>query len=166
MELNGRTLSILAIILGLLMIVFPILGVITASVVIGLSILLLGIFLVIQGYTDLDYNKNGSIIGLGIGIIFIIFSLSIIFSPSLFAFLASLITYIAGLFLIIVGIIFFITERSTRIGLGMGITGVIIGLIYIIIGSYIKDPAILGALIGLWLIITGFLKLLTNKDYS
>ena len=38
--------------------------------------------------------------------------------------------------------------------------GVVLGLLYIIIGTYIASPVILGALIGIWLVISGILKLM------
>ena len=43
-----------------------------------------------------------------------------------------------------------------------GIFGIVLGGIYIIIGTYIRNPIILGSLIGIWLVVTGVLNLLDN----
>jgi uncharacterized membrane protein HdeD (DUF308 family) len=37
---------------------------------------------------------------------------------------------------------------------------VVLGLLYIIIGTYVTDPIILGTLIGIWLVVSGVLKLM------
>ena len=54
-------------------------------------------------------------------------------------------------------------EAATyKYGFWMGILGIVLGVIYIILGTYIKDPLILGSLIGIWLLVTGVLNLLDN----
>ena len=68
--------------------------------------------------------------------------------------------YLAGILLIIVGLVSLINNRTSRYGFYIGIAGVVLGLLYIIIGSFISNPIILGTLIGLWLVISGVLKLM------
>lgn len=36
-----------------------------------------------------------------------------------------------------------------------GVIAIVIGLIYVIAGTFLANPIVLGTLIGLWLIITG-----------
>ncbi|MBE6513106.1 MAG: DUF308 domain-containing protein [Methanobrevibacter olleyae] len=154
--------SIIAIILGILIIAFPILGVIAASDILGLSVLLLAIFLLANGVSEVEYNTTRGLINTVLGIIMLIISLGLIFNPSIFAFLTVLTIYLAGIFLIIIGLIIIVGNRDNKYGFWMGILGIVLGVIYIILGTYIKNPFVLGSLIGIWLLVTGILNLLDN----
>ena len=156
------TISIIAIILGILIIAFPMLGVIAASDILGLSVLLLAIFLLANGVSEVEYNTTRGLINTILGIIMLIISLGLIFNPSIFAFLTALTIYLAGIFLIIIGLIIIVGNRDNKYGFWMGILGIVLGVIYIIIGTYIRNPIILGSLIGIWLLVTGVLNLLDN----
>ena len=156
------TISIIAIILGIIIIAFPMLGVITAADILGLSVLLLAIFLLANGVSDVEYNTTRGLINTILGIIMLIISLGLIFNPSIFAFLTALTIYLAGIFLIIIGLIIIVGNRDNKYGFWMGILGIVLGVIYIILGTYIKNPLVLGSLIGIWLLVTGVLNLLDN----
>ena len=156
------TISIIALILGIIIIAFPMLGVITAADILGLSVLLLAIFLLANGVSEVEYNTTRGLINTILGIIMLIISLGLIFNPSIFAFLTALTIYLAGIFLIIIGLIIIVGNRDNKYGFWMGILGIVLGVIYIILGTYIKDPLILGSLIGIWLLVTGILNLLDN----
>ena len=62
--------------------------------------------------------------------------------------------------LIVVGLVSLINNRQSRYGFYIGVAGVVLGLLYIVIGTYVANPIILGTLIGLWLVISGVLKLM------
>ena len=156
------TISIIAIILGILIIAFPMLGVIAASDILGLSVLLLSIFLLANGVSEVEYNTTRGLINTILGIIMLIISLGLIFNPSIFAFLTALTIYLAGIFLIIIGLIIIVGNRDNKYGFWMGILGIVLGVIYIILGTYINNPLILGSLIGIWLLVTGVLNLFDN----
>ena len=114
----------------------------------------------LHGLAIIDYNKSGAIIDLILGIILLFLSLGLIFNPNLFAFLAEISLYLAGIVLIIVGVVALVNNRHARFGFYIGVSGIILGLLYIIVGTYVADPIILGTLIGLWLVITGVLKII------
>ena len=156
------TITIIAIILGIIIIAFPMLGVITAADILGLSVLLLAIFLLANGVSEVEYNTTRGLINTILGIIMLIISLGLIFNPSIFAFLTALTIYLAGIFLIIIGLIIIVGNRDNKYGFWMGILGIVLGVIYIILGTYIKNPLVLGSLIGIWLLVTGVLNLLDN----
>ena len=141
------TISIIAIILGILIIAFPMLGVIAASDILGLSVLLLAIFLLANGVSEVEYNTTRGLINTILGILMLIISLGLIFNPSIFAFLTALTIYLAGIFLIIIGLIIIVGNRDNKYGFWMGILGIVLGVIYIILGTYINNPLILGSLI-------------------
>ena len=62
--------------------------------------------------------------------------------------------------LIIVAVASLINNRNSRYGFYIGIAGIVLGLLYIILGTYISNPIILGTLIGIWLVVSGILKLM------
>lgn len=158
--MKTKFVSLLAIILGLIIILFPTLGLIGVSSLIGLSVLLMSIYLLVVGVTIIDYNTSGAVIDLILGLLLLFLSIGLIFNPSLLGFLTEITLYLAGIMLIIVAVASLINNRSSRYGFYIGIAGIILGLLYIIIGTYVSNPIILATLIGIWLVISGIFKLM------
>lgn len=156
--MKSKFVSLLAIILGMTIIIFPIMGIVGAGSLIGLSVLLISIYLLVLGVAIMDYNTRGAILDLILGIILLFLSLGLIFNPSMLGFLVEITMYFAGIMLIIVGLVSLINNRSSRYGFYTGISGIILGVLYIVIGTYLADPIVLGSLIGIWLVISGILK--------
>ena len=150
--------GILAIILGLIVIAFPFLTTVTVSIFAGLLVLMIAIWLFIVGISEFGINKTSSILNIILGIIAFILGIGLIVNPALFSFLAGITLYLAGIFLIITGIIALL-DGMTRKYAWAGILGIVLGIIYIILGAYAFNPVNLGILIGLWLIITGIFKM-------
>ena len=71
-------LGILAIILGILVLIFPLFSVFTVSILAGLSILFLGIWLLIQSFSVWESSKGVSIAYLILGILGIIVGIGLI----------------------------------------------------------------------------------------
>lgn len=158
--MKTKFISLLAILLGLIIIAFPMMGIIGVSSLIGLSVLLMSIYLLVVGVSIIDYNTSGAILDLLLGIVLLLLSISLIFNPELLGFLAEITLYLAGIMLIVVGLVSLINNRVSRYGFYIGIAGIVLGLLYIIIGTYVANPIVLGTLIGIWLIISGVLKLM------
>ena len=158
--MKSKFISILAMILGLIIIIFPVMGIIGVSDLIGLSILLISIYLLVVGVAVIDYNKSGAILDLVLGMLLLFLSICLIFNAGIFGFLAQITLYLAGIMLIVVGLVSLINNRQSRYGFYIGIAGVVLGLVYIVIGTYVANPIILGALIGAWLVISGILRLM------
>lgn len=158
--MKSKFISLLAIILGFIIIIFPVMGFIGVADLIGLAILLISIYLLVVGISIIDYNRSGAILDLILGILLLILSICLIFNPELLGFLTGITLYLAGILLIVVGLVSLINNRQSRYGFYIGIAGVVLGLLYIIIGTYVTDPIVLGTLIGLWLVISGILKLM------
>lgn len=158
--MKTKFISIFAIIFGLIIIIFPIMGLIKTSALIGLSLLLISIYLLVVGVAIIDYNKRGAILDLILGLVLLILSICLIFDVAIIGILAQITLYLAGITLIVVGLVSLVNNRQSRYGFYIGIAGIVLGLLYIIIGTYVADPIILGSLIGLWLIISGVLNLM------
>ena len=158
--MKSKIVGLLTVIFGIITISFPILGVISAGEVVGLSVLFISIFSMLVGISIIDYNRYGSIADIIFGVILLIISISLIFNPSLFGFLAEISLYLSGIILILAGMISLINNRTSKYGFYIGIVGIILGVCYIIIGTYVANPIILGALIGIWLVISGVMRLI------
>jgi len=159
--MKKQVISLLAIILGLLILIFPLIGIIGVGAIIGVAVLLMSIFLLVNGISEIDYSPTKSILSLIIGIMILILSLIILFNPLLFAFLANMVIYLAGILLIIVGLITLIGNRDNKYGFWSGVAAVVLGVIYIILAT-LTNPVILGALIGMWLVLTGILRFIED----
>ena len=159
MQRMGSALAL--IILGLIVLAFPLLGIIPLAVLTGVAVLFLGIGLILTGINAMGQNAGMGIIELILGILAIILGIGFVFNPALFSFVAALFVFIAGIFLIIAGIAGIATKAGGN--RWTGVVALILGIIYIIVAYLIKDPLYLGILIGLWLLITGIIYLF-QKD--
>ncbi len=153
--------ALVLIILGLIVLAFPLLGLIPLSLITGFLVLILGIGLLIGGIAQIGESAGSGILLIILGIIALILGIGFIFNPGLFSWLVRFIVWIVGLFLIIAGIIGIMSKAGGS--RWNGVVAVIIGAIYIIVGILIKDPVILGALIGLWLLISGIVMLFMKE---
>ena len=156
--MKNEIMSIIALILGIILIAFPILGYIGVNSICGLSILLIAIYLLLSGVNEVDYQFVKSILNTIIGLILIIISIFILFNPNLISSFNGIIPYLVGIFLIIIGLIGIISDRESKYGFYIGILGIVLGLVYLIIVLFMSNQIILGSIVGIWLIICGLLK--------
>ena len=155
-------LGILAIILGLIVIAFPLISVFTFIVLAGMGVLILGIWFLVQAFSVWESSKGISIVYLILGIIAIIAGIGLVGNILALSFLASFILYLAGFFLFMSGVItLFAGEGGSA--KGVGVLGIIIGIMYLILGFYAWDPFYLALLIGIWLIISGVFEIIKPK---
>ena len=147
-------LCILAIILGLLAIIFPLFSVFTVTMIAGIGILILGIWLLIQSFAFWQVSKVSSIAFLLIGITASMVGAILFGNIIAFSFLVSIWFYIIGLLLILSGIMSLFTKAGGA-GKLSGTLGILMGIIYIVLASYAWNPLYLALLIGIWLIIDG-----------
>ena len=146
--------SIIAVILGIIIIIFPAFGVAAVSAIIGLAFLFVGIVTLLFSYQTSRLAGPYSTLGMILGILIAIFGLILIFDPAVFVFLASFFVYIAGIILIIIGIMAAL-ESVLPGSRYMGVSSIVLGIIYFICGYFIGDARVLGFLISLWLLISG-----------
>jgi uncharacterized membrane protein HdeD (DUF308 family) len=153
-EERNILLGILAIILGILVIAFPLFSVFTASALAGFAVILLGIWLVVQSFGVWEKSKAASIAYLILGLIAIIGGIGLFGSILAFSFLVSFWLYFVGFFMVISGIMSLFTKEGTA-GKGVGGIGIILGILFIILGTFAWNPYYLALLIGLELIFDG-----------
>jgi len=150
--------AIILIILGLIVLAFPLIGLVPAAVLTGFLVLILGLGLLFGGIAEMGESAGLGILEIILGIIAFILGIGFIFNSALFSFAVAWIVIIVGLFLIIVGLIQMISKSGGS--RWAGLVPLIIGILYIILGYLVKtDPLVLGILIGLWLLIMGIMML-------
>ena len=159
---EGRNvlLGILAILLGLIVIAFPLISVFVLSSIVGIGLIFIGVWLLAQSFEIWNSNKGVSIAALILGILGIIVGIGLFGKIVAFSILVGLIIYIGGLFLIISGIISLVSGQGSA-GRWGGLLGIILGILYIIVGVYALNPLYLAFIIGLWLILTGLFMIIT-----
>ena len=153
--------ALVLIILGLMVLVFPMLGLVAASVIYGFLILLLGIGLVVAGLWEMGESAGLGIVELLLGIIAVVLGIACIFNPDLFSWIVGFLAWIIGLLLIIAGIVGVVLKSGGS--RWNGVVGIVIGLLFMAFGQFLANPVILGILIGLWLLITG-VRMLGSKE--
>jgi len=152
--LNGA----LTIIVGLILLVFPWFGLWTLSAILGLILIIAGIGLLILGALTYGSSKGAAVAFLILGLLGLIAGVGIFGDVGAFAAVAGLALYISGAILIIAGFVHLFKPR-TRFSRAVGVVGILLGVIYIILGSYATDPRDLSILMGVWLIIAGITSL-------
>jgi membrane protein HdeD len=155
--MGNKATALILIILGLIILAVPMLGIIPLSLISGVIVLFLGLGLLIGGIAAMGESAGMGILEILLGIIALILGIGFIVNPGLFSWLIGFIVWIVGLFLIIAGIIGILSKSGGS--RWNGVVALIIGILYVIIGTLVANPIVLGALIGLWLIITGILML-------
>lgn len=147
--------NIICIILGILILFFPLTGVLAVNLVIGIPIIVVGLLILLMGIFG-----DSKILKIIAGFLILIFGILLIVYPGLFAFILSMVLCVLGILLIVYAIISFIRHSQSITAI---VISVIVGIIYFAIGYLLRDPNVLGGLIGLTLLIAGFLGILKNN---
>jgi membrane protein HdeD len=154
-----KTHGVLAILFGLVLLIFPWFGLWTLTAIFGFILILFGIGLLVFGAFTYQASKGAAVAFMILGILGLIVGVGMFGNVSAFAALAGLALYLSGFILIIAGLIHVFKPR-TRFSREVGLLGIIMGIVYIILGSMAVDPRGLSILMGVWLIIGGITSLM------
>ena len=137
--------GILSLILGLIFIICPIFGAAAVSVLIGISLIFLGIVLILAGFTAFNII---------IGILAIIVGFAFVTNLAALSFLFALQFYVIGILLILVGIAGLISD--VQVSKFASILIIVLGIISFAFGGLsIDQPIFAPILIGVALIFEG-----------
>jgi uncharacterized membrane protein HdeD (DUF308 family) len=152
---SKKLIGILAIILGILIIVFPLVGTFALSIIMGVGFLLMGVHFLISGVSSWKLSRLASIIFLILGIIAVIFGVLLLGNVFLMSMVFSYFFWIIGFFLLFYGILGAFS-RNTNHGIGISAVIVILAILTIILGYLaIINPVVIALLVGISLIIDG-----------
>ncbi len=150
--------GVLAIILGIAAIAFPFAGLLAASMLVGFGILLIGIVLLAFGVAEMSSSKTLGTVLLVIGILVLIAGIGLFGHIRAFEILTSFWLYLSGLVLAVSGVIYLFSKA--KYARAAGVLGIVMGVVYIVLGTFALNPMALAALIGIWLVLTGITRLL------
>ena len=151
--------GVLAILFGLILLIFPEFGLWTLTAVLGLILVVIGLGLLVFGAFTFHESKAAGAAFLVLGFLGLIAGIGLFGNVGAFAALAGFGLYLSGFVLIIAGLIHLFKPR-TRFSREVGLVGIIMGIVYLILGSMAVDPRGLSILMGIWLIIAGITSLL------
>jgi len=154
-----RTHGVLSIIIGLILLIFPWFGLWTLAAILGFILILLGLGLLVFGAFTYRASKGVGVAFLLLGILGLIAGVGMFGNVGALAALAGVALYLSGFILIIAGLVHFFKPR-TPFSREVGVVGILLGIVYIILGSYVTDPRGLSVLMGIWLIIAGATSLI------
>lgn len=153
-------LGILGILLGIIVIVFPLISIFTVNAIAGIGIIFISIWILIKSL------KNDSLAAGAAGLIVAVFAImmGIVFIGDIkaFEFFTFIALYVVGFFIALAGITSLISGEGLK-GKATGALGIIIGILFVIIGTYAANPLVLAAMIGAFLIIAGIIEIIAPE---
>lgn len=155
-ESGNVLLGILAVLLGLIVIVFPLISVFTINVVLGIGIIFWGIWFLLQSLKTGDLATE--VVGLILGILAIILGIVFVKDIMLFKFVTFVALFVVAIFLVLGGLTLLIFGEGLKIKV-IGVLGVIFSVPFVIVGWFLSNPLVLAAIIGAFLIIVGFMEI-------
>lgn len=150
--------GILAIILGLIVIVFPLISVATLSVLAGIGIIAISIWLFVQGFKIWGKNLVAGIADILLAFFALSFGIVFIGNIKGFEFLTFLALYIVGFFILLTGLTALFSDKGMK-GRANGVLGIVFGILVIVLGTYAGHPLVLAATIAAFLIIAGIMEI-------
>jgi membrane protein HdeD len=161
---NQKILGIIAIILGILVIAFPLFSELVLSVIAGLGFAILGIYYILAGSHSWSISKWTSVAYIILGIVALIFGFMLLFNVYLFEVLIGIYIYITGFMLLFSGILGMVYKEQS-IGIAGSAGMLIMGILVLILGFLaLNNPLYVAFLIGLSLIFDG-VTLCFTKNY-
>lgn len=162
--MNEKIVSIIMILLGLIALIFPVVSTQTIGVFTGMIVLLVGIGLLVAAIVTFNIFKLLGVICSVFAAICFIFAYHLMFNPEALADLITLIIYMVGFILIVLGLIIIFSNSIIGPFNLVGISTLLFGIITIFVGIFVNNPAVLGSIVGLWLLVSGLISLFAKKE--
>ncbi|HIH62353.1 MAG TPA: hypothetical protein HA298_06735 [Methanobacteriales archaeon] len=150
--------GIISVILGIIFLISPVGGVKAISMFSGVILALIGVWMVLNALKERYYRR--------LSLLWFIFAVLLIFVGAMLAFQIILIIafagfwlYVTGLLFIIAGFIVVFSAWDVYVTRTLGVMGILVGLIYFVVGILVFNPIFIGVIIGLILLIYGLIIL-------
>ncbi|KZX14597.1 DUF308 domain-containing protein [Methanobrevibacter filiformis] len=160
---NKAIVGILAVILGILMLIFPFASMTALSVIVSLGILILGVYYLVTGFNLWKVSKWACIFYIIIGIFAILLGMLLFGQVLLFDLFVVFYLYVIGFLMVFGGILGLFSRVVIHDRTSAGIT-VILGILTIILAAFsLQDPLFIAVIIGVSLIIEGITLIATRS---
>ena len=158
----NKGVGIIAIILGLLFMIFPIFSASLVSILIGISSIIFGFSTIFFGINSRDGDSYMFVLPIIVGILAIIFGFAFIVKIDALSFLVGLQFYIIGIIMVLFGISGIFSRFNTASTLN-SILIIILGIISFILGAIsIDNPVLIAVIIGIVLVLEGITYLISE----
>jgi hypothetical protein len=154
--------GIIAIIVGIFVIAILFTKNFSVNESIGIGIAFLGIWMLILSYDLKNYNKIESALYFILFLASIITGLFIYYNIIFSGLPLTIWIYITGILILISGIIA-ITGKET-IEKGTGATGIILGVVFLILTYYLYNQLYMAFILGIWLIVIGIVQFFISYE--
>jgi hypothetical protein len=154
--------GIIAIIVGIFVIAILFTKNFSVNESIGIGIAFLGIWMLILSYDLKNYNKIESALYFILFLASIITGLFIYYNIIFSGLPLTIWIYITGILILISGIIA-ITGKET-IEKGTGATGIILGIVFLILTYYLYNQLYMAVILGIWLIVIGIVQFFISYE--
>ena len=151
---SDKIFSIIAIVIGLIFIIFPLFSANLISILIGASVLIFGALLVYTGVLSKEISGAISSVAVVFGIVMIILGLAFIFGTNAVSFLVGLQFYIVGFMLIVASVIGLLS--GAEINKTGSFISLVLGIVVLFIAVYASNnPVLITIILGIALIVYG-----------
>ena len=151
---SDKIFSIIAIVIGLIFIIFPLFSANLISILIGASVLIFGALLVYAGVISKEISGAFSSVAAVFGIVMIILGLAFIFGTNAVSFLVGLQFYIVGFMLILASVIGLLS--GAEINKTGSFISLVLGIVVLFIAVYASNnPVLITIILGIALIVYG-----------
>ena len=151
---SDKIFSIIAIVIGLIFIIFPLFSANLISILIGASVLIFGALLVYAGVLSKEISGAFSSVAAVFGIVMIILGLAFIFGTNAVSFLVGLQFYIVGFMLIVASVIGLLS--GAEINKTGSFINLVLGIVVLFIAVYASNnPVLITIILGIALIVYG-----------
>ncbi|KZX17376.1 hypothetical protein MBCUT_02440 [Methanobrevibacter cuticularis] len=152
---NKSIIGVLAVIFGILIIVFPFTSQIVFAVIAGIGIVVFGVYLLVMGASFWSLSKAASVAYVILGILALILGLMLLGNAFLFDLLVSFYLYVTGFLLLFTGFIG-LFSRAHVVTKGSAALMGILGILTIVLGYFaLLSPVYVAIIIGVSLIVDG-----------
>lgn len=160
---SDKLLSIIAIIIGLIFIIFPMFSANLISILIGASVFIFGVIMAYTGVISKDISPAFSTVAAVFGVVMIILGLAFIFGTNAISFLVGLQFYIVGFMLIIASIMGLL--GGAAINKTGSIISLVLGILVLFIAIFAaNNPVLITIIIGIVLIAYGVSGYLSSDN--
>ena len=135
-------LGIVGILLGIIVIVFPLISIFTVNAIAGIGIIFIGIWILIKSLRN-DSLAAG-VAGLIVAVFAIMMGIVFIGDIKAFEFFTFIALYVVGFFLALAGVESLISGKGSK-AKATGALGIILGILFVIIGTYAANSFVLAA---------------------
>ncbi|HHW05334.1 MAG TPA: hypothetical protein GXX32_05470 [Methanothermobacter sp.] len=136
----------------------PMGGVKAISMFSGVILLLIGLWMVLNALRERYYRRT-SVLWFIFAVILIIIGALLAFQVISISVLLGIWLYLTGLLFMIAGLIIVFSAWDAHVTRTIGFLGVLVGIVYIVVGILALNPVFLGIIIGVILIIYGLIIL-------